>query len=161
MSFTIARGMVAQTAGKHYPAPITAVKTIEAAARFGRKKRWIWKIKVSFRWRIPTRRALVGIFLNDQYVKAKAKKLTKDIDTPKHAAVLGAGIMGGGIAYQSAWKGVPVVMKDINDKSLTLGMTEAAKLLNKQLSAAKSTVLRWLASFLLFSQPWITPALNA
>ncbi|NYY75696.1 hypothetical protein DMI70_00690 [Escherichia coli] len=30
--------------------------------------------------------------------------------------MLGAGIMGGGIAYQSAWKGVPVVMKDINDK---------------------------------------------
>ncbi len=56
---------------------------------------------------------------------------------PKQAAVLGAGIMGGGIAYQSAWKGVPVVMKDINDKSLTLGMTEAAKLLNKQLERGK------------------------
>ncbi|PIN63916.1 hypothetical protein CKQ90_27740, partial [Klebsiella pneumoniae] len=34
-----------------------------------------------------------------------------DVETPKHAAVLGAGIMGGGIAYQSAWKGVPVVME--------------------------------------------------
>ncbi len=45
--------------------------------------------------------------------------------------------MGGGIAYQSAWKGVPVIMKDINDKSLTLGMTEAAKLLNKQLERGK------------------------
>jgi 3-hydroxyacyl-CoA dehydrogenase/enoyl-CoA hydratase/3-hydroxybutyryl-CoA epimerase/enoyl-CoA isomerase len=39
MSFTIAKGMVAQTAGKHYPAPITAVKTIEAAARLVAKKR--------------------------------------------------------------------------------------------------------------------------
>ncbi len=38
MSFTIAKGMVAQTAGKHYPAPITAVKTIEAAARLGREE---------------------------------------------------------------------------------------------------------------------------
>jgi 3-hydroxyacyl-CoA dehydrogenase/enoyl-CoA hydratase/3-hydroxybutyryl-CoA epimerase/enoyl-CoA isomerase len=28
-------------------------------------------------------------------------------------------------------------MKDINDKSLTLGMTEAAKLLNKQLERGK------------------------
>ena len=37
MRFTIANGMVAQTAGNHYPAPITAVKTIEAAARFGRE----------------------------------------------------------------------------------------------------------------------------
>ncbi|WP_274873461.1 enoyl-CoA hydratase-related protein, partial [Serratia marcescens] len=32
MSFTTAKGMVLQTAGKHYPAPMTAVKTIEAAA---------------------------------------------------------------------------------------------------------------------------------
>ncbi|MEJ5174060.1 3-hydroxyacyl-CoA dehydrogenase NAD-binding domain-containing protein, partial [Erwinia sp. MYb416] len=82
-------------------------------------------------------RALVGIFLNDQAVKAKAKKLTRDVETPKQAAVLGAGIMGGGIAYQSAWKGVPVIMKDISDTSLTLGMNEAAKLLNKQLVRGK------------------------
>ncbi len=47
------------------------------------------------------------------------------MDAPKQAAVLGAGIMGG-IAYQSALKGVPVIMKDISDKSLTLGMSEAA-----------------------------------
>ncbi|SUH68561.1 Enoyl-CoA hydratase [Salmonella enterica subsp. enterica serovar Madelia] len=134
MSFTIAKGMVAQTAGKHYPAPMTAVKTIEAAARFGREEALNLENK-SFVPLAHTNeaRALVGIFLNDQYVKGKAKKLTKDIETPKQAAVLGAGIMGGGIAYQSAWKGVPVIMKDINDKSLNLGMTEAAKLLNKQL----------------------------
>ncbi|MCW1889609.1 hypothetical protein OK016_09390 [Vibrio chagasii] len=37
--------------------------------------------------------------------------------------------MGGGIAYQSALKGVPV-MKDIAQASLDLGMNEASKLLN-------------------------------
>ncbi len=138
MSFTIAKGMVAQTAGKHYPAPMTAVKTIEAAAGFGREKALALENQ-SFVPLAHTNeaRALVGIFLNDQFVKAKAKKLTKDTETPKQAAVLGAGIMGGGIAYQSAWKGVPVIMKDINDKSLTLGMSEAAKLLNKQLERGK------------------------
>lgn len=137
MSFTIAKGMVAQTAGKHYPAPMTAVKTIEAAARFGREEALNLENK-SFVPLAHTNeaRALVGIFLNDQYVKV-SQKLTKDIETPKQAAVLGAGIMGGGIAYQSAWKGVPVIMKDINDKSLNLGMTEAAKLLNKQLERGK------------------------
>lgn len=51
--------------------------------------------------------------------------------------MLGAGIMGGGIAYQSALKGVPVLMKDIAPHSLELGMTEAAKLLNKQLERGK------------------------
>jgi hypothetical protein len=60
--------------------------------------------------------------------------------------------MGGGIAYQSAWKGVPVVMKDINDKSLTLGMTEAAKLLNKQLERGKIDGLK-LAGVISTIQP--------
>ncbi|EMH4165237.1 fatty acid oxidation complex subunit alpha FadB [Pluralibacter gergoviae] len=138
MSFTIAKGMVMQTAGKHYPAPITAVKTIEAAAGLGRDAALELENK-SFvpLARSKEARALVGIFLNDQFVKGQAKKLTKNVETPKQAAVLGAGIMGGGIAYQSAWKGVPVIMKDINDKSLTLGMNEAAKLLNKQLERGK------------------------
>ncbi len=153
MSFTIAKGMVMQTAGKHYPAPITAVKTIEAAARLGRDD----ALKLENQSFVPLAhtneaRALVGIFLNDQFVKGKAKQLTKNVETPKHAAVLGAGIMGGGIAYQSAWKGVPVVMKDINEKSLTLGMTEAAKLLNKQLERGKIDGLK-LAGVISTIQP--------
>ncbi|MGB3254918.1 fatty acid oxidation complex subunit alpha FadB, partial [Buttiauxella gaviniae] len=138
MSFTIAKSMVMQIAGKHYPAPMTAVKTIEAAARLGRDE----ALKLETQSFVPLARsnearALVGIFLNDQYIKGQAKKLTKNTETPKQAAVLGAGIMGGGIAYQSAWKGVPVLMKDINEKSLELGINEASKLLNKQLERGK------------------------
>lgn len=45
--------------------------------------------------------------------------------------------MGGGIAYQSALKGVPVLMKDIAQPSLDLGMTEASKLLNKRLAQGR------------------------
>ncbi len=138
MSFSTAKAMVMQVAGKHYPAPITAVKTIEAAASLGRDEALVLENK-SF---VPLAhsdeaRALVGIFLNDQYLKGLAKKLTRDVEPPRQAAVLGAGIMGGGIAYQSAWKGVPVLMKDINDKALELGMREASKLLNKQLERGK------------------------
>lgn len=138
MSFTIAKGMTAQIAGPHYPAPLTAVKTIEAAAKYGRDEALALETQ-SFvpLAHSPEARALVGIFLSDQYIKGKAKQLTKQVTAPARAAVLGAGIMGGGIAYQSAWKGVPVIMKDISDKALTLGMNEAAKLLNKQLERGK------------------------
>ncbi len=138
MSFTIAKGMVMQTAGKHYPAPVTAVKTIEAAAALGRDD----ALKLETAAFVPlaqsdVARALVGIFLNDQYIKSLAKKRSSESGTPRQAAVLGAGIMGGGISYQSAWKGVPVKMKDINPQALTLGMNEASKLLNKQLERGK------------------------
>ncbi|AFJ48785.1 fatty acid oxidation complex subunit alpha FadB [Shimwellia blattae] len=156
MSFSIAKAMVARTAGKHYPAPVTAVSTIEAAARLGRDAALDLENK-SFvpLTHTPQARALVGIFLNDQYVKAKAKKLANAVTPPAYAAVLGAGIMGGGIAWQSAWKGVPVVMKDINDKSLELGMTEAGKLLNKQLERGKISGLR-LAQVISTIHPTLT-----
>lgn len=45
--------------------------------------------------------------------------------------------MGGGIVYQFVWKGVLVVMKDINDKLLIFGMIEVVKLLNKQFECGK------------------------
>ena len=83
-------------------------------------------------------KSLVGLFLNDQYIKGIAKKAEKSASKEtRRAAVLGAGIMGGGIAYQSALKGVPVLMKDIAQASLELGMTEASKLLNKRLSRGR------------------------
>ncbi len=138
MSFTMAKAMVAQVAGKHYPAPMTAVITIEAAARMSRdealaveNKHFITLAKTD------VAQSLVGIFLNDQYIKGKAKKAAKEGQPAKKGVVLGAGIMGGGIAYQSALKGVPVLMKDIAVPSLDLGMAEAAKLLNKQLERGR------------------------
>lgn len=139
MSFSTAKGMVFANAGKHYPAPMVAVETIEAASRLDRAGAVALE-NASFAKLAKTTAAAaqIGLFLNDQLIKGKAKKAakvaTKEI---KKAAVLGAGIMGGGIAYQSALKGVPVVMKDIADKALELGMGEATKLLNKQVERKK------------------------
>jgi len=53
------------------------------------------------------------------------------------AAVLGAGIMGGGIAYQSAFKGVPIVMKDIAEPAIQLGLDEATSILEKRVSRGR------------------------
>ncbi|GAA3697788.1 fatty acid oxidation complex subunit alpha FadB [Oceanisphaera sediminis] len=138
MSFNTARGMVAAKAGPHYPAPMMAVTTIEAAAGLGRDE----ALRIEQRnfitlTQTSAARALVGIFLNDQFIKGKAKKAARAAEPARKAAVLGAGIMGGGIAYQSVVKGIPAVMKDIKDQALTLGMNEAGKLLNKQLERGK------------------------
>ncbi|MCK9780354.1 fatty acid oxidation complex subunit alpha FadB [Proteus columbae] len=131
MSFNVAKGMVMKVAGPHYPAPITAVKTIENSAFLNRDEALALEtenfVKLT---RTDVAKALVGIFLNDQYVKNITKK--RHAELPKQAAVLGAGIMGGGISYQSALKGIPVVMKDINQKALELGMNEALSLLQKR-----------------------------
>lgn len=139
MTLVTAKGMVAAQAGKHYPAPHAAIQAIEEGARSHREEALQAENK-AFVGLTQTSacHAMVGIFMADQLVKGKAKKAgkmaTKDIRT---AAVLGAGIMGGGIAYQSAYKGVPVVMKDIRQEALDLGMNEASKLLEKAVQRGK------------------------
>lgn len=131
MSFNVAKGMVMKVAGPHYPAPITAVNTIEKAAFLTRDEALSLETESFVKLtKTSVAKALVGIFLNDQYVKNITKKRRAEL--PKQAAVLGAGIMGGGIAYQSALKGIPVIMKDINANSLELGMSEALSLLQKR-----------------------------
>ncbi|MDX3773925.1 fatty acid oxidation complex subunit alpha FadB [Chromatiaceae bacterium AAb-1] len=142
MSFSTAKGMVFATAGKHYPAPMLAVETIEAAARHGRAEAMLLENQNFARLAKTTAAtAQVGLFLNDQLIKGKAKKAAKTATKKvSKAAVLGAGIMGGGIAYQSASRGMPVVMKDIAAKALELGMTEATKLLAKQVERKKLDV---------------------
>ena len=75
-------------------------------------------------------------------MKRIAKKHAKAARPVKRAAVLGAGIMGGGISYQSASRGVPVLMKDVAPKALEAGVAEATKLLEKQVERGKLTTGR-------------------
>ena len=81
--------------------------------------------------------ALVGNFINDKNVNRIAREQAEGAKSVSRAAVLGAGIMGGGIAYQSALSGVPIIMKDIRDEALKLGMDTAAGALDKQVKRGK------------------------
>jgi len=138
MSFSTAKGMVAAKAGKHYPAPMTALKCVEKNAGMTRDDALKVETKGFIKLaKTDVARALVGIFLNDQMIKGNAKAAAKKSQKVETAAVLGAGIMGGGIAYQSASKGTPIVMKDIAQGALELGLNEASDILNKQLKRGR------------------------
>jgi 3-hydroxyacyl-CoA dehydrogenase/enoyl-CoA hydratase/3-hydroxybutyryl-CoA epimerase/enoyl-CoA isomerase len=138
MAFQTGGAMVQQQAGKNYPAPMTAVKAMQAHCTKNRDQALDDEAKHFAKVaKTPQATALVGLFLADQQLKKVNGKLAKGADKIKHAAVLGAGIMGGGIAYQSAYKGTPIVMKDIATQALDLGMNEASKLLAKRVSKGK------------------------
>lgn len=140
MAFETAKGFVAGQAGPNYPAPVEAIKTIQKAANFGRDKA-IEVEAAGFVKMAKTAAAasLIGLFLNDQELKRKAKAYDRIAREVKQAAVLGAGIMGGGIAYQSALKGTPILMKDINEKGIEQGLAEASKLLGKRVEKGRLT----------------------
>lgn len=138
VAFETAKGMVAAKAGINYPAPITAVQVMHDAATLDRAGalaiEHIGFIKLA---KSEVAANLVQMFLNDQYLAGKAKEQLSLAGKVGKAAVLGAGIMGGGIAYQSSLKGTPILMKDINQEGIDLGMNEAKKLLNKQLTRGR------------------------
>jgi 3-hydroxyacyl-CoA dehydrogenase/enoyl-CoA hydratase/3-hydroxybutyryl-CoA epimerase/enoyl-CoA isomerase len=140
MAFASSKAFVAGKAGAHYPAPLAAIEVIEKGA--GKRRDEALAIEAAGFAKIAktsTAHALVSVFLGDQAVKRVAKKQAKAARPVKRAAVLGAGIMGGGIAYQSASRGVPVLMKDIAPKALEAGVAEATKLVEKQVERGKLT----------------------
>ena len=144
MAFNSAKGMIfAKANPKQYPAPALAIAAIEKHVNLPRDK----AIEVEAAGfakaaKTPQAESLVGLFLSDQLVKKLAKQHSKNAHEINEAAVLGAGIMGGGIAYQAASKGLPIIMKDIKSEQLDLGMGEASKLLGKMVERGKMTPVK-------------------
>jgi len=140
MVFESAKAFVAGKAGPNYPAPAAAVEVMQRAA--GRSREDALAIEAAGFAKVArsaTAHCLVSIFLGDQAVARSARKLAKEGGKVQKAAVLGAGIMGGGVAFQSASRGTPIVMKDIAEKALELGLGEAGKLLAKRVERGKLT----------------------
>lgn len=141
MCFESAKGYVAGKAGPNYPAPVEAIKSMQKAANMGRDKALEVEAKGFAKMaKTPQAANLIGLFLNDQALKRQARQYSKIAGKVDKAAVLGAGIMGGGIAYQSALKGTPILMKDVREEGIQLGLNEAAKLLAKRVERKRMTV---------------------
>jgi 3-hydroxyacyl-CoA dehydrogenase/alkylation response protein AidB-like acyl-CoA dehydrogenase/enoyl-CoA hydratase/carnithine racemase len=79
-----------------------------------------------------TTRNLIQLFL----LQERAKKLSVDQSTDsstdktpvRHSAVIGAGVMGAGIAQWLSAKGLPVILRDIKPEFIAKGMSNISKL---------------------------------
>ena len=136
--FTAARQRVTERAPKHQPAALTAVELL--ARSVGQTSDVALRMETeTFAGVAKTQAAdaLVHIFLADQHLKKLAKQQAASGRPVRRAAVLGAGIMGGGISYTSAVSGTPVLMKDVKQEQLDLGTSEARKLLARQVKSGR------------------------
>lgn len=158
MVFEGAKAFIKGQAGPNYPAPVKAVEVIQAGAEKDRDGALaIENEGFAEMAKTAVADSLITIFMNDQLIKKKSKSAKKTGRSVQHAGVLGAGIMGGGIAYQTASKGLPIAMKDINHDALELGLNEATKLLDKLVSRGRmdtkkmATVLNRIQATLSYS----------
>lgn len=138
--FDAGKAKVAASSAKHQPAAAMAVEMMAEAATQDRTGALALEAagfsKVA---KTQAADALVQAFLSEQALKNLFRQHARNARELKQGAVLGAGIMGGGIAYTSALRGTPVLMRDISSKQLDVGMSEAARQLARQVKAGRLT----------------------
>lgn len=85
---------------------------------------------------------LIQLFYQQESLKKYTGDISQDLQgLPIHfAGVLGAGLMGGGISWLLADQGVFVRMKDLSEKALSLGYSQAKKNYDELLKKKKRTV---------------------
>ena len=71
-----------------------------------------------------TRNLIRNFFLADKYRKGSSKTSAEKI---VHAAVIGAGVMGSGIAQWLSSRGVSVILRDVNSEAIDRGLTNIEK----------------------------------
>jgi 3-hydroxyacyl-CoA dehydrogenase/enoyl-CoA hydratase/3-hydroxybutyryl-CoA epimerase len=127
--FAKARQTVMKQTGGRYPAPLEALAVIEEG--YGKPVSVGLELEAKHIVNVfagPVQRNLLSLYFLTEDVKKET-----GVDDPSarprtvtRVGVLGAGLMGGGIAQLAADKGLPARMKDIDPKALAHGFAAAA-----------------------------------
>jgi 3-hydroxyacyl-CoA dehydrogenase/enoyl-CoA hydratase/3-hydroxybutyryl-CoA epimerase len=126
-----AREKVIEQTGGHYPAPLEALKVIEET--YGKPIEAALEVesrRIANVFGGEVQRNLLDIFFATEQVKKETGVADPNV-RPRDVSrlgVLGAGLMGGGIAQLAADRGLPARMKDIEPKALAQGYRAAAKI---------------------------------
>ncbi|WP_322095072.1 fatty acid oxidation complex subunit alpha FadB [Paraburkholderia bannensis] len=133
-----ALAQVSAKASAHQPAALCAAQTMREGATLVRDAALDLEAR-AFADVAKTQAAgaLVQTFMSQQALKKTFRAYAQQARPVTQAAVLGAGIMGGGIAYASALRGTPLRLKDIAQAQLDLGMSEAQRQLARQVKAGR------------------------
>ncbi|MFJ2743323.1 3-hydroxyacyl-CoA dehydrogenase NAD-binding domain-containing protein [Streptomyces sp. NPDC087440] len=131
-----------QTGGANYPAP----RNILAAAVEGSQVDFDTALTIEARYFTElvtgqvAKNMIQAFFFDLQAVNSGASR-PKGVErrTVRKVAVLGAGMMGAGIAYSCARAGIEVVLKDVSPEAAAKGKAYSEKLLAKALSRGRTT----------------------
>jgi 3-hydroxyacyl-CoA dehydrogenase/enoyl-CoA hydratase/3-hydroxybutyryl-CoA epimerase len=131
--------VLAETRG-NYPAPRAALESVRFGLSHDRDAGYLQEAQHLARL-APTEvsKNLISIFYLNELLKKDVHRSPVKI---AHAGVLGAGVMGGGIAQLFAEKGIQVRVKDINTKAIAAGLKEAWDIFRKRQKKGVLTVIQ-------------------
>ncbi len=121
-----------EKAGPYYPAPLKALEVIRRGLETSLEKGLeIEALELGPLIVGPVCKNLIHVFFLSQRPK-KGSGLSTEPLPVREAAVLGAGVMGGGIAQLFASRGIPVRLNDIRQEAVKSGLARARELFLRQ-----------------------------
>lgn len=132
--------LLAKTHG-NYPAPLAALdvmlKSVRLETREGLR---LEKEAINTLSTTDVCANLLRIFfMNEDAKKKKWKALSVSLPAEKHVAVIGAGVMGAGIAHWNASKGAHTILKDISPQLVAKGMNTVSTFFNSGVKRRRLT----------------------
>jgi 3-hydroxyacyl-CoA dehydrogenase/enoyl-CoA hydratase/3-hydroxybutyryl-CoA epimerase len=129
-ALSVAPAMLRQKTRGLYPAPEYALAAMVEGAQVDYdtatriESRYLARLMVS-----PVAKNMINTFFFDMNAIKSARSRPKDIPKwkPKKVGILGAGMMGGGIAYAQASRAVMTVLKDVTIEKAEHGKAYSAK----------------------------------
>ncbi|AUH64405.1 3-hydroxyacyl-CoA dehydrogenase NAD-binding domain-containing protein [Paracoccus zhejiangensis] len=122
-----------------------AAKALLSAVYEGAMVPFDQALKIEARWFTnvlmnPSSTAMIrSLFINKEALEKGANRPEAPDQSVKKVGILGAGMMGAGIAYVSAMAGIQVVLIDAKQESADKGKAYSEGLLDKAISRKKST----------------------
>lgn len=131
--------MVRQRVPDDMPAPLEALEAVRAGLNEGMSRGLQSEREAAGRLATtPACRNLISLF----FQRESARKVPDGMGSPipvKRVAVIGAGVMGAGIAQLAALSGCDVVVREINDPALAAGLKRIDDLFAKLVERKRAT----------------------
>jgi 3-hydroxyacyl-CoA dehydrogenase / enoyl-CoA hydratase / 3-hydroxybutyryl-CoA epimerase len=141
-ALSVAPAMLRQKTRGLYPAPEYAMAAMVEGAQVDFdtalriESRYLARLAVS-----SVAKNMINTFFFDMNAIKSARSRPKDVPrfAPRKVGILGAGMMGGGIAYVQASRGVQTVLKDLTQEKADNGKNYSVKLTQARLDKGRMT----------------------
>jgi 3-hydroxyacyl-CoA dehydrogenase/enoyl-CoA hydratase/3-hydroxybutyryl-CoA epimerase len=126
----------------HYPAPPMALAAVRTGVELGNRAGYAVEARSAGELLTsPVSHNLIGLFFQSDAVK-KSRGVADTSVEPlpvRDLGIVGAGIMGGGIAYAATQTGLPVRMKDVKHEAILGALSHLRQLNDREVQRRRTT----------------------
>ncbi|MFA7439382.1 MAG: 3-hydroxyacyl-CoA dehydrogenase NAD-binding domain-containing protein [Sphingomonadaceae bacterium] len=142
-TFMMANAMLRKKTFGNFPAPENILKSVFEGIQVPMDA----ALRIESRYAVNTfatpqaRNMVRSLFISKQAL-AKGAQVTAAAGPPKRVAVIGAGMMGAGIAYVQAARGIETLLIDVNKAKAETGKDHARQLVGKAVEKGRMTIAK-------------------